>query len=183
MTIRTIDVDELAGIAADRHIDLIDVRTPAEFESVRAKQARSFPLDQLDPAAIARQRVDGSDQPLYMICKMGGRSMKACEQFVAAGITNVINVTGGTDAWVGKGHPAVHGTRKTMSLDRQVRIAAGTLVLAGVVASQWVPMLAWVSGFIGAGLVFSGVTDTCGMATVLAKMPWNRPKRNCGSGG
>ena len=176
MTIGTIEVNELATIASGRQVDLIDVRTPGEFESVHATPARSFPLDQLNPQDILAQRVDGSNEPLYLICKMGGRSMKACEQFVAAGIPNVINVTGGTDAWVAAGHPAIHGERKVMSLDRQVRIAAGMLVVIGVVASQWVPPLVWLAGFVGAGLIFSGVTDTCGMGTVLAKMPWNRPK-------
>ncbi len=176
MTVGTIDVNELATIATGRQVDLIDVRTPAEFETVHAAPACSFPLDQLNPQNILAQRVDDSNEPLYLICKMGGRSLKACEQFVAAGIPNVINVTGGTDAWVAAGHPSVHGERKVMSLDRQVRIAAGMLVLIGVVASQWVPLLVWLAGFIGAGLIFSGATNTCGMATILARMPWNGPR-------
>ena len=109
--------------------------------------------------------------------------MKACEKFVAAGITNVVNVTGGTDAWVAAGLPAVHGERKVMALDRQMRILAGSIILLGVVLSIWWQPAIWIAGFIGAGLVFSGVTDTCGMIAVLAKMPWNRPKAKCGSGG
>ena len=184
MTIGTIDVNELAKLAANGPVDLIDVRTPAEFESVRSQYAKPFPLDALDPEAIAAQRTTPDDQPLYMICKMGGRSMKACEKFVAAGITNVVNVTGGTDAWVAAGHPSIHGERKVMALDRQMRIMAGAIILLGVVLSLWFRGAIWIAGFIGAGLVFSGVTDWCGMVAVLAKMPWNRPKGGaCGSGG
>jgi rhodanese-related sulfurtransferase len=174
MGIQTIQVDELAKIASSGPIDLIDVRTPAEFEAVRAKAARLFPLDTLDPNAIAGQRTTAEDRPLYLICKLGGRSMKACEQFVAAGIPNVVNVTGGTDAWVAAGHPSIRGERRGIALDRQVRIAAGLLVLTGVLLSLVNPNFVWLAGFIGAGLVFSGVTDTCTMGTILSKMPWNR---------
>lgn len=183
MTIGTIDVNELASIAARGPIDLIDVRTPVEFEAVHSQYAKLFPLDALDPQTIAAQRVTAADQPLYMICKMGGRSMKACEKFVANGITNVVNVTGGTDAWVAGGYPSIHGERKVMALDRQVRIAAGSVVLLGVILSIWFPWAVGTAAFIGAGLVFSGVTDTCTMGTVLSKMPWNRPKATCGTGG
>ncbi|MFK7821296.1 MAG: rhodanese-like domain-containing protein [Planctomycetaceae bacterium] len=183
MSINTIDVNELSKIAANTPIDLIDVRTPGEYETVHAKDAKLFPLDSLDPKNIAAQRRTPEDQPLYMICKMGGRSMKACEQFVAAGIPNVVNVTGGTDAWVAAGHPSIKGERKVMAIDRQMRIAAGLLVLIGVLLSLKFPWAIWVAGFVGAGLVFSGVTDTCGMVAVLAKMPWNRPKGACGTGG
>jgi rhodanese-related sulfurtransferase len=183
MSIATIEVNELASLAAKGSIDLIDVRTPVEYETARSQYAKLFPLDSLDPQAIATQRTTPADQPLYLICKMGGRSMKACEQFVAAGITNVVNVTGGTDAWVAAGHPSVHGERKVMALDRQMRITAGLLVLVGVLLSLKFSWAIWIAGFIGAGLVFSGVTDTCGMVAVLAKMPWNRPKGPCGPGG
>ncbi len=174
MAIATIDVNKLAEIATNGPVDIIDVRTPAEFESARAKYAKSFPLNSLNPQSIQSQRTTQSDHPLYLICKMGGRSMKACEQFVAAGFPNVVNVTGGTDAWVAAGHPAVHGERKVMALDRQMRITAGLFVLLGVVLSIWFPWAIWIAGFIGAGLLFSGITDTCGMVAVLAKMPWNQ---------
>ncbi len=183
MSIPTIEVTELGGLAANGSIDLIDVRTPPEFETVHSQYAKLYPLDSLDPQSIAAQRSTPDDQPLYMICKMGGRSMKACEKFVAAGITNVVNVTGGTDAWVAAGLPAIHGERKVMALDRQMRILAGSIVLLGVVLSIWWQPAIWIAGFIGAGLVFSGVSNTCGMIAVLAKMPWNRPKAKCGSGG
>ena len=109
---------------------------------------------------------------------MGGRSAKACQKLIDAGIGNVINVAGGTDAWVQAGYDVVRSGKERMALDRQVRITAGLLVLSGVVLSLVDQPLAWVglaiAGTIGAGLVFSGLTDTCGMGSVLSKMPWNK---------
>ena len=86
---------------------------------------------------------------------------------------------GGTLAWEQAGYPVVRG-RKTMSLERQVRIAAGGIAFVGAVLALSVD--AWFAGipaFIGAGLVFAGVTDTCGMGMVLARMPWNRRGTSC----
>ena len=178
MTISNIQTRDLAALAANQTIDLIDVRTAGEFETVHAQNAKNFPLDSLSPADVVRQRVGSADQPIYVICKSGGRSMKACEQFVGQGIDNVVNVTGGTDAWVANGLPVNQSDRNVMSLDRQVRIAAGSLVVVGTALGAFVhPAWIGLATFVGAGLVFAGLTDTCGMATILAKMPWNQPKR------
>ena len=152
-------------------VELLDVRTPAEFREVHVPMARNVPLDMLDPAALLKAR-SGSG-PLYCICKSGGRSSKACEKLVAAGGSNVVNVEGGTTAWVEAGLPAVRG-KKTMSLERQVRIVAGSLVVLGSALSFWHPAWIALSAFVGAGLVFAGITDTCGMAMLLARLPWNR---------
>ena len=111
-------------------LTFIDVRTPVEFRELHAADARNVPLDQLDPAAIIQAR-NGSDEPLYVICRSGGRGRQACEKFLAAGFTNVVNVEGGTLAWAECGLPVVRG-KKTISLERQVRIAAGSLVLLGL---------------------------------------------------
>ncbi len=135
--------------------------------------ARNVPLDQLDPAQIVRARNGSANEPLYVVCRSGGRSQQACERFLKAGFANVVNVEGGTLACEKTGLPLVRGT-KVMSLERQVRIAAGSLVLVGVVLGWLVhPYLVGLSAFIGAGLVFAGVTDTCGMGMLLARMPWN----------
>jgi rhodanese-related sulfurtransferase len=153
-------------------VELVDVRTPAEFREVHAAIARNVPLDALDPPALLQSRCGG--RPLYMICKSGGRATKACEKMLAAGAVNVVNVEGGTTAWVEAGLPVVRG-KKTISLERQVRIAAGSLVVLGAALGYWVHP-AWIalSAFVGAGLVFAGITDTCGMGLLLARMPWNR---------
>lgn len=176
-----------------QHVRLIDVRTPAEFEEVHAVDAIPAPLDRLDPARLSIELGIGKDDPVYMICKMGGRSRKACDQFSNAGFSNVINVDGGTDAWVAANLPVVRGEHKAFAINRQVQILAGSLVLLGVLLSLVSPWFLSLSAFIGAGLVFSGVTDTCGMGTVLAKMPWNQAPKSkvdplavaeaCGGGG
>ena len=117
----------------------------------------------------------GSDNdPLYLICRSGSRGQQACEKFVKAGYSNAVNIEGGTIACVEAGLPVIRG-KKSMSLERQVRIAAGSLVLLGAVLGWFVhPAFIGLSAFVGAGLVFSGITGTCGMAMILARMPWNR---------
>ncbi len=153
-------------------IELIDVRTPKEFQEVHVTFAKNVPLDQLDCSKIAGER-KSKDLPLYVICRSGSRGRQACEKLVAAGCANVINLDGGTLAWDQAGLPVVRGA-KVMSLERQVRIAAGTLVLTGIGLSFLHPGFAGLSAFVGAGLIFAGITDTCGMGMILAKMPWNR---------
>ncbi len=168
MTVATVSPQRLAELAAEGELDLIDVRTPIEFQELHAPAARNIPLDRLDPADLP------SDRPLYMICRTGSRGRQACEKLRAAGFENVTNVDGGTLAWAECGLPVVRG-RKVMSLERQVRIAAGSIVLVGVALGWFIhPAFLGLSAFVGAGLVFSGLTDTCGMGLVLARMPWNR---------
>lgn len=155
-------------------IDLIDVRTPVEFATVHAEGARNIPLSDLDPASVCQQRTANPESPIYVICKSGARASKAYQQFKAAGVNNVVNVVGGTDHWVAEGLPVVRG-RKSISLERQVRISAGAIVLIGALLALLVhPFWAGVPAFIGAGLIFAGVTDWCGMGLLLARMPWNR---------
>ncbi|WP_435007743.1 rhodanese-like domain-containing protein [Tundrisphaera lichenicola] len=155
-------------------VDLIDVRTPVEYREVHAEHARLVPLDTLDPRAIMDARNGSKDLPLYMICRSGKRGGQAVEKFQAAGYPNVINVEGGTLAWEQAGLPVVRG-QKAMSLERQVRIAAGSLVVLGTALGTFVhPGFFALAAFVGAGLVFAGVTDTCGMGMILARMPWNR---------
>ncbi len=157
-----------------RKLDLIDVRTPAEFRELHADGARLVPLDALDPRAVMESRTGTNHEPLYVLCRSGSRGQKACEKFQAEGYTNVVNVEGGTLAWEAAGLPVVRG-KKTISLERQVRIAAGSLVLIGTLLGAFVnPWFLALSGFVGAGLVFAGVTDTCGMAMLLVRMPWNQ---------
>jgi rhodanese-related sulfurtransferase len=155
-------------------VDLIDVRTPVEFREIHATRARNTPLDSLDPHAVMRERNGAAAEPLYVICRSGNRSSKACDRFVTAGYTNVVNVEGGTTAWDASGLPVQRG-KKAISLERQVRIVAGLFVLIGAVLGFFVhPYFIGLSAFVGAGLTFAGVTDTCGMAMILAKMPWNQ---------
>jgi rhodanese-related sulfurtransferase len=159
--------------AANQHVELIDVRTPVEFREIHVAFARNVPLERLDPQAIAAGRRDRAGEPLYVICRSGNRASQACEKLAIAGIP-VVNVEGGTLAWDAAGLPVLRG-QKAISLERQVRIVAGFLVLVGAVLAIAVhPYFAGLSAFVGAGLMFAGITDTCGMALLLARMPWNQ---------
>jgi len=159
-------------------VTLIDVRTPAEFGELHVDFAHNIPLDRLDAKAVTAL---GGDGPVYFVCKSGNRSQKACEKLLATGLKDVISVEGGTAACEAAGVPVVRG-RKAMSLERQVRIAVGALVAVGAALAafgpespiQWNTIGAGLAGFVGCGLVFAGITDTCGMAMLIARMPWNQ---------
>jgi rhodanese-related sulfurtransferase len=157
-----------------KKFELIDVRTPAEFRALHAEPAQNYPLDRLDGSTLRELAGRAANHTLYLICQRGSRGKTACEQLRACGAENVANVEGGTLAWEAAGLPVVRG-KQTMSLERQVRIAAGSLVVIGAALAWFVhPAFVSLSAFVGAGLVFAGVTDTCGMGMLLAKMPWNR---------
>jgi rhodanese-related sulfurtransferase len=159
---------------AGRAIDMIDVRTPAEYRELHVAFARNVPLDRLDPAGIARSRAGRACDPLYVICQSGTRGRLACDRLLAAGCLDVVNVEGGTPACAAAGLPVVRGS-KAVSLERQVRVAAGLVVVLGAVLGWLVhPAFVGLSAFVGAGLVVAGLTDTCGMGMLLARMPWNR---------
>jgi len=177
MNIPVISPKELAELSQDgKQIDLIDVRTPMEYRELHVNNARNVPLDRLDPGAVMQARNGSQEEPLYLICRSGSRGRQACEKFLAAGHTNVVNVEGGTLACAEAGLSVVRG-KQTISLERQVRIAAGSLVLLGVLLGWLVhPIILALAAFVGAGLVFAGVTDTCGMGLLLARMPWNQVK-------
>jgi len=175
MSNAVIKPQELAGLCKEgKKIDLIDVRTPVEYREVHLEVARNVPLDQLDPAVAMQNRNGSANEPLYVICRSGSRGQQACEKFIKSGFSNVVNVEGGTMACVEAGLPVARG-KKAISLERQVRIAAGSLVLLGAVLGWFVdPAFIGLSAFIGAGLLFAGITDTCGMGMLLARMPWNQ---------
>lgn len=177
MSVPTIAPQRLAQLGGEgKSIELIDVRTPLEFQEMHVANARNVPMDQLDPAAIMHARNGTKEESLYVICRSGSRGRQACEKFLAAGFTNVINIEGGTLACVEAGLPVVRG-KKMISLERQVRIAAGSMVLVGALLGWLVhPAFVGLSAFVGAGLVFAGITDTCGMGMMLARMPWNQVK-------
>ena len=174
-----IEARELAELCARGEAEVIDVRTPVEFREVHATCARNVPLETLDPQQVMETRRGAADATLYVLCRTGNRSSKACEAFIKAGYPNVVTVAGGTEAWDAAGLPVKRG-RKAVSLERQVRIAAGGIVLTGALLGYFVHP-AWIalSGFVGAGLVFAGVTDTCGMGMLLARMPWNQVRSDC----
>lgn len=176
MTMSAISPKELHDrVQSGEKVQLIDVRTPVEFREVHVTFARNVPLDQLDAGKICQER-KGIDEPLFFICRSGTRAAMAIEKLSAAGIQNLVNVEGGTQAWDNAGLSVLRGKR-AMSLERQVRIAAGALVFIGAALGYFVhPYWIGLSAFVGAGLMFAGITDTCMMGMLIAKMPWNQVK-------
>jgi rhodanese-related sulfurtransferase len=149
----------------------LDVRTPAEFQEVHIGGAILHPLSDLDPTKV-QALLEGKTGGV-IVCRSGGRARQACEKLLATGVSNIRVLEGGVSAWSSSGFPVVRG-KKTISLERQVRIAAGSLVVLGSLLGYLVsPVFIALSAFVGAGLVFAGITDTCGMGMLLAKMPWN----------
>jgi rhodanese-related sulfurtransferase len=166
--VATISPEELQARRAAGPVSLIDVRTPAEFRAVHAEGATLVPLESLDSATL------DAKTPVYIICETGPRAFLAAERLKAAGRPDVAVVDGGTVRWAAAGLPVVRGP-KTWSMFRQVRFVAGLLVLTGVTLGWFVhPGFYGLAAFVGAGLLFSGVTDFCGMALLLARCPWNR---------
>jgi len=164
----TVSPEEVQARRAAGPVALIDVRTPAEYRELHAEGATLLPLEQLDAAAL------GPAAPVYLICQTGPRAFMAAERLKAAGRADVVVVDGGTERWAAAGLPVVRG-RKTWSMFRQVRLVAGALVLLGVTLGWTLhPGFYGLAAFVGAGLLFSGLTDFCGMALVLARCPWNR---------
>ena len=158
---------------------LLDVRTPLEHREIHLSGSRLVPLAELDPAAVAREH--GSASACVVVCRSGKRAEQAAAKLAAAGMTNLHILEGGMLAWAEAGLPANRG-QKVMSLERQVRIAAGAIVLTGVLLARFVnPAFIWLPGFVGAGLMFAGLTDWCGMGMLLAKAPWNRAPKVAGA--
>jgi rhodanese-related sulfurtransferase len=170
-TIPPVELQKILGEKPDATV--LDVRTPVEFAEVHVPQARSLPLDELKPDSLSLPK----DQPVYLLCRSGQRATRAAAQFSRAGFAQPIVVEGGTLAWIDAGLPVTRGAVKVISLERQVRITAGSLVFVGFLLGWFVNHWFFIlSGFVGAGLVFAGVTDFCGMGLLLAKLPWNKRK-------
>lgn len=177
----TISANELATCCQREGAPLLlDVRTPVEFQSSNIAGSKLVPLDQLRADAFANET--GKDARCVVICAKGGRASNAAKQLAAAGMTNLQVLEGGITAWEAAGLPVQSSGKKVMALDRQVRIAIGVLVLTGFTIGHWIHASGfWLCAFMGAGLIFSGVTDFCGLALLLAKAPWNRGSA-CGCG-
>ncbi|MSR63392.1 MAG: MBL fold metallo-hydrolase [Planctomycetes bacterium] len=161
----------VARLSSGGASSVIDVRTGAEYESEHVEGSRWIPLDEL---ARRADEVRATPAPRLLLCRTGARASSARDTLAALGLGGLTVIEGGLEALSAAGLTTVRG-RAHMSLERQVRIVAGSLVLTGVALGALVhPALYGLSAFIGAGLVFAGVTDWCGMGLVLARMPWNR---------
>ena len=165
---------ETAALLREGHdLRLLDVRTPGEFEAAHIRGAYNVPLDTLgEHGAEIRAHVE---TPVVLVCQSGARARRAEEALRSAGMPNLHVLDGGVNGWIAAGQPVQRGAER-ISLERQVRIVAGGLAAAGgVLALLVTPLFALLRAFVGSGLVFAGVTDTCGMAMLLSRLPYNRP--------
>jgi rhodanese-related sulfurtransferase len=157
---------------------VIDVRTGAEFEAEHIPGSRHIPLDQI---ASRADEVRAAAAPRLVLCRTGNRAALARRTLEGLHVAGLSVIAGGMEAYVASGGKTARG-RARVSLERQVRIAAGSLVVTGVLLGFLVHAAFFaLSGFIGAGLVFAGVTDWCGLGLVLARMPWNRARSAAGA--
>ena len=165
---------ELQRLAQEFAVEIIDVRTPGEFAAAHVPRASLIPLDQLDAAAFLEARGQQS-KPIYVLCQTGGRARKAIEKFERAGFDHCVLVEGGTEAWIDAGLPVIRGASKALPLMRQVQITVGLVSAIGAALALAVnPWFAIIPLLMGCGLLFAGLTGTCGLALLLVKMPWNR---------
>lgn len=170
--LKTITPQEAATLLREGGATLVDVREPDEHARERIPGARNLPLSKLEEAELAVQE----GRPVLFHCRSGARTGSHGTRLAAkAGLVEAYVVEGGLDAWKRAGLPVAEDRRQPLELMRQVQIAAGSMVVLGVLLGALVaPAFHALAGFVGAGLVFAGVTGTCGLARVLRLMPWNR---------
>lgn len=169
----SISASELGRLACEHSLSLLDVRTPAEFAAAHVPGAMLVPLDDLDPAAFLKQQ--GTSETIYVLCHSGARAARAIEKFRKAGFDNCVLVEGGTQAWIKAGLPVTRSAKQLLPLMQQVQITVGILCATGAALALFVtPWFALIPLVMGCGLLFAGLTGFCGLAMLLARMPWNQ---------
>lgn len=154
---------------------VLDVRTDVEFQGESVEGSVQIPLDQLQSRADEARAIPA---PRLLLCRTGGRADMALATLAKLGLSGMSVVEGGLDAYKRAGGETL-SAGEHISLERQVRITAGSIVVLGVALGYLLhPLFFALAGFIGAGLIFAGVTDWCGMGLLLARMPWNRVSRS-----
>jgi rhodanese-related sulfurtransferase len=166
----SISADEVKRQWDENKVLLVDVREPAEYTAEHIPRARLEPLSRFNPRQLA-----GVGKPVVLVCASGQRAQQAATRLAQAGGPEVRVLVNGIASWKSAGYPLERGPGVPISLMRQVQITAGSLVLLGTLLGAFVsPAWLFLSGFVGAGLVFAGVSNTCGLALLLARMPWNQ---------
>lgn len=170
--IEPIDAGQLRQLQhEDPDLRILDVRSGGEFESAHITGSYNVPLPTLAEHAHEFANVE---HPVVLVCQTGARAVQAHNKLSDAGKGALRILEGGIDAWQSAGGDITRGQTERWAMDRQVRLVAGTLVLAGIGASTVVPGAKWFAGAIGSGLTFSAVSNTCAMANVLSRLPYNR---------
>ncbi|MCT7957139.1 rhodanese-like domain-containing protein [Laspinema palackyanum] len=168
-----IDALTLKNGLDEQKVTLIDVREPGEFAGEHIKGATLLPLSQFDPHSPKLQ----GDNDIVLYCQSGNRSQQAAQKLLAVGVPEVMQLKGGINGWKQAGYSVEVNKNAPISIFRQVQIVAGTLVFTGTVLGYFVnPGFLFLSGFVGAGLVFAGISNTCAMGMLLAKLPYNQVK-------
>ena len=170
MPVRSITPEAAAELVQQGAI-LVDIRNPDEYVRRHIEGARNLPLGQLSGNPAPGQ------YPVIFYCLSGARTQHNVAVLSAVCAGHGYLLEGGLQGWQQAGLPVVEDRRQPMEIMRQVQIAAGSLILLGcVLGASVTPGFYLISAFVGAGLVFAGISGFCGMAKVLAKMPWNRPR-------
>ncbi|MFO7777128.1 MAG: rhodanese-like domain-containing protein [Nitriliruptoraceae bacterium] len=156
-------------------MEIIDVRTPGEFEAVHVPAAQNHPLDALDASVDHLRELVDQGREVVLVCRSGARAHQAQDALVEAGLPRLPILEGGMLAWQADDGPVVQDVIR-WDLERQVRFTAGAIVLVSILLSLVFPPARFVAGFVGAGLVFAAVTNTCAMGMLLTKLPYNRPR-------
>jgi rhodanese-related sulfurtransferase len=160
-------------LASEKPLWIIDVRTPAEFETAHIDGSYNVPLDVLnDRRSDVAQQLDQSHE-IVLVCRSGQRSTQAAELLQSEGVTGGSVLENGITDWEGQGFDVKRGVQR-WDLERQVRLVAGSIVLSSVLGSVAVPRLKWLAAAIGGGLTYAAVSNTCAMGTALSKLPYNR---------
>ena len=174
---RRVDVRTLqAWLDGDDAPRVLDVRTPAEFETAHIPGSYNVPLDNLrEHRADLRRHLD---EDVVLVCQSGGRAEQAEKALAEVGLPGLRVLQGGMTAWRTAGAPVNRG-KQTWELERQVRLVAGAIVVTGILGSVKVPSLKWLAGGVGAGLMTAALTNTCAMGMLLSKAPWNQCGESC----
>jgi len=168
---KTISSKELKEKLDKKQVCLIDVRELWEYKLKNIEEAHHIPLSELSIDKLPTRSL-----PIVIHCAAGVRSAKACEMLLSKDPSlDVYNLEGGIQSWADESYPLRSLKGSSLSIDRQVHIVAGSLILLGIILGAFFhPAFYWISAFVGAGLLFSGLSGWCGMAILLGKMPWNR---------
>jgi rhodanese-related sulfurtransferase len=152
---------------------IVDVRTPAEFREVHIPGSINMPLADLGRFA-SDLKAQAAGKEVVLVCRTGKRATAAFERLLSEGLAECRVFAGGINTWEEAGLPLTRG-RKAVSIERQVRIVAGALVAMGSALAALVsPWFLLIPAVVGMGLVVAGITDTCAMGLLLARLPWNR---------
>lgn len=168
---KPISAEELKKLCETRQAVIVDIREPSEYEREHIENSNCMPMSQFN---LENLKSLGKDRPIVFHCQSGGRTL-GLEEHVKDLETEVYILEGGLNSWKRCGGKTIINKKAPLPIMRQVQIFAGALVVLGVILSYiFSYFFSLISLFVGAGLMFSGITGTCGMATLLMKLPYNK---------